>query len=88
MFTNATVAPRGQVTARNDPGRSPPPPSRPVILFEPRTRLWLHGAINGLLGQDALEDRGDHRKGSGEVPGPPCGADARPPGPISPHNLI
>ena len=58
-----------------------------VISFEPRTRRWLAEAITGLLGQEALEDKGDYRKGSGEVPRRPCGAQARPPGPVSPRYL-
>ena len=133
MFTNATVAPRGQVTARNNVGprlnpralsrpvisfdlehgdgsqrpslvhwarrhlrtrgtigkvrgRSPEDPvglrpvpmalSRPVISFELPTRRWLAEAINGLVGQEALVDKGDCRKRSPDHPvGPrpvPC----------------
>ena len=41
-------------------------------------RGWLAEAINGLVGQEALEDKGDYRKRSGDVPQPPCGAQARP----------
>ena len=63
MFMNDSVAPRGQVTARNDPGRSP-------VTLEPRTRGWLTEAINGLVG---LEDKGDYRKCSGRSPDVPVG---------------
>ena len=59
-----------------------------VTLFEPSTRGALAEAINGLLGQEALEDKGDYWKGSREVPRPPCGTQARPLGPVSSCNLI
>ena len=39
-----------------------------VISFEPRMRLWLADAINGLVGPEALEDTGDCRKHSGRSP--------------------
>ena len=45
-------------------------------------------AINGLLAQEAPEDKGDYGKHSGEVPLPPCGAQDRPRGPVSSCNPI
>ena len=85
---NAAVAPRGQVTARNDQGRSPDHPEWPrpdprglcgcVISFEAPTQRWLTEAVNGLLGHEALGDKEDYREGWREVPGPPCGAQADP----------
>ena len=69
---------RTKGTIRNVLGRSPNYPvgprpidralSRPVISFEPPMQGWLAEAINGLLGQESLEDKGDYRKRSGEVP--------------------
>ena len=37
--------------------------SRLVTLFEPPTWGWLPEAINGLLGHEALGDKGDYREG-------------------------
>ena len=37
--------------------------SRPVTLFEPTMWRWLPEAINGLLGHEALGDKGDYREG-------------------------
>ena len=37
--------------------------SRPVTLFEPPMWRWLPEAINGLLGHEALGDKGDYREG-------------------------
>ena len=61
--------------------------SRLVTLFEPPTWGSLPEVINGLLGHEALGDKGDYREGWG-VPRPPCGAQARPPSPVSSCNLI
>ena len=56
MFMSARMAPRGQVTARNNPGRSPEV-----------AQGWLAEAINDLVGPEDLEDTKDYRKHSGEV---------------------
>ena len=98
MFMRAGMAPIDRVTARNILGRSPEDPvelrpdplalSRSVISFKPRTRGWLSEAIKGLVGPEALENTGDYRKHSGEVARRPCGAQPRPPDPISLSNLI
>ena len=84
-------APRGQVTARNNPGgpyhpvRPRPDPrtlSCPEISFEPRTRGWLHATNNVHERRSSAQRPGDSQKRSGEVPRRPCGVEARPPGPI------
>ena len=90
--------PESQVTARNNLLGSPDHPvgprpdrralSRPVISFEPRTRGWLHGAINVHELRGGAQRPGDSQKRSVEVPRRPCGEEARPPGPISPRYLI
>ena len=81
MFTNAAVAPRGQVTARNDPGEVPDHSvgprhdpralSGPVISFEPPTRRWLSEAIYVYEGRGGAQRPGDGQKRSGEVPDHP-----------------
>ena len=78
LFTNAAVAPRGQVTARNDPGESPHHPvaprpdpralSGPVISFEPPTRRWLTGAIYVHECRGGAQRPGDRHKRSGGGP--------------------
>ena len=45
----------------------PPGLSRKVTSFEPRTQGWLHEAINGPVGLEAVEDTDDYRKQSEEV---------------------
>ena len=37
--------------------------SRPVTLFQPPMWRYLPEAINGLLGHEALGDKGDYREG-------------------------
>ena len=44
-----------------------------VTLFEPSMRGWLAEAINGLLGQEALEDKGTIGKVRGRSPDHPVG---------------
>ena len=78
MFTNAAVAPRGHVTARNDPGEFPHHPvglrpdpralSGPVISFEPPTRRWLTGAIYVHECRGGAQRPGDRQKRSGGGP--------------------
>ena len=64
---------------RKGSGEVPGPPcgpralSRPIISFEPPTRRWLAEAINALLGQEALQDKGEYRKGLGKAPHHPMG---------------
>ena len=71
-------------------GPSPDPRglSRLVTLFEPPTWGWLREVINGLMGHEALGDKGDYREGWGEVPRPPCGAQARTPALSRPVTLF
>ena len=74
MVCSARRPLRTRGTIGNVPGRSSDHPvgprpvsrtlSRPVISFEPPMQGWLAEAINGLLGQEALEDKGDYRKRS------------------------
>ena len=76
--------------ARRPIGPRPVPQalSNPIISFKPQTRGWLHEAISGLVGQEAIEDTGDYRIRSWEVEQKRSWAEARHPGPISPRNLI
>ena len=55
------------------PRPEPQAASHLVTLFEPPTRGWLPEAINGLLGHEALGDKGDYRVGWGRFPDHPVG---------------
>ena len=84
---------RTRGTIGNVPGRSPDHPvgprpdlralSRLVALFEPPMLGWLAEAITGLVCQEAIEDMGDCRKGSGRSPDHPVGPKTRRPRALS-----
>ena len=72
MLKKAMVAPRGQATARDDPGRLPPRPCgaqalapgpiSPPISFEPPTRGWLSEAIYVKEGHGGAQRPGNSQR--------------------------